>query len=60
MAPSKRNPNIALLERKRALTTLHALNAAKDKAASSESIKNARIDAQSAHEHKTILRRVRT
>ena len=60
MAPSKRNPNIALLERKRALTTLHALNAAQDKAASNDATKNARIDAQSAHEHKAILRRVRT
>ncbi len=60
MAPSKRNPNLALLERKRALTTLHALNAAKDKAASGNTIKTARIDAQSAHEHKAILRRVRT
>ena len=60
MAPSKRNPNIDLLERKRALTTLNALNAAKDKAASSYTIKTARIDAQFAHDRKAVLRRVRT
>jgi hypothetical protein len=60
MAASTRNPNIALLERRRALRTLHEFNAANDKAAAHKTNQTARIDAQSAHDEKTLRRRVRT
>jgi hypothetical protein len=59
-----RNPNIALLERQRALKILHALGVADAGLTAAKSETSPRIEAQSAddeHEiHQAILRRLRT
>ena len=62
--PKFRNPNIALLERRRALRTLHAFDVA-DAARAGKAETQPRVEAQSEDEpigdfRQTIFRRLRT
>ena len=54
--PRLRNPNIALLERRRALTTLHAFGVADGERAKAEAETRPRVEAQSADEASTDFR----